>query len=164
MPTSRSRSCLIALLLFAACATAPARNEPPQQAELARAVAPPERADPPAYLPASARDLLRQRMTSHARDMGELVSAIMVLRYEQIHEQAEALANDVSLARPLTGDATELNSALPEAFFQRQDELKVRARGLAQAATAMDAFAVAAAYGRVSETCVRCHATFRPGR
>jgi len=144
-----------------ACATPPA---PPQQAQLARALSPPERRGPPAPLPAPAREILKARMANHARDMGELVSAIMVLDYPRIASQADRIAGDVSLSRPLTEDATELNSALPETFFQRQDALRTNARKLAEDARALDAFAVAADYGHISESCVQCHAEFRPSR
>jgi cytochrome c556 len=144
-----------------ACATPPA---PPQQTQLARALSPPEREVPPADLPAPARALLKSRMANHARDMGELVSAIMLLDYPRIEDQARRIASDVSFSRPLTDDATELNSALPRAFFDRQDALRAEARKLAEDAHALDARQVAADYGHLSEACVRCHADYRPAR
>jgi hypothetical protein len=109
-----------------------------------------------------ARELLKARMASHARDMGELVSAIMLLDYPSISRHGDAIAADVNLSRPVTGDATELNSSLPEKFFVRQDDLKAGARALAAAARALDPYQVAAAYGKLSEACVRCHADYRP--
>ena len=51
---------------------------------------------------------------------------------------------------------------VPEQFFARQDELRAGARALATAARARDPHGVAAAYGRVSQGCVRCHADYRP--
>ena len=101
-------------------------------------------------------------MASHARDMGELVSAIMLLKYPEIAQRADAIAADVNLSRPVTGDATELNSSLPEKFFVRQDDLKAAARLLGDAARNLDPYRVANAYGRLSEGCVRCHADYRP--
>ena len=103
-------------------------------------------------------------MANHTRDMGELVSAIMVLDYRSIARQADRIAGDVSLSRPLTEDATELNSALPEEFFQRQDSLRTDARKLADDARQLDAFRVASDYGHLAESCVQCHAEFRPSR
>lgn len=141
-----------------------ASSEPPQQAQLGRALAPPSRLDPPEDLPEPARAVLRSRMASHAQDMGALMSAIMVLDYETIHDRALAIASDVNFARPLTGDATELNSLLPARFFDLQDEMKARARELAAAAAEQSAMRVAEAYGAASETCVSCHATYRAGR
>src|SRR2546423_10700977 len=102
-------------------------------------------------------------MASHAGDMGQLMSAIMLLHYDEIHERAEDIAQDARFARPLTGDASELNSALPERFFVLQEDLRAQAGALAAAAAKANAFAVADAYGRLSETCVRCHATYREG-
>ncbi len=151
------------LAVLASCATGE-RSGPPQEPQLARAVAPPDRLTPPEDLPPTARAILRTRMASHARDMGTLMSNIMVLRYKKIEEGASAIAADANLSRPLTGDATELNAHLPAKFFDLQEELKERAKVLAEAAHRMSAFDVADAYGSVSETCVRCHATYREGQ
>jgi cytochrome c556 len=88
----------------------------------------------------------------------------MVLDYPTIVERAHTIASDVNLSRPLTGDASELNSSLPEKFFVRQDALKNAARELERAAQELDPYAVANAYGRLSEACVRCHADYRAKR
>jgi cytochrome c556 len=151
-----------AVTLLPACATPPPPSQPQQQTQLAQALAPPERADPPEPLSPAAREILKKRMASHARDMGDLVSAIMVLDYARISQNADSIASDVNLSRPISGDATELNSSLPEKFFVRQDELRAGARALAAAARELDPYKVANAYGRLSEGCVRCHADFRP--
>jgi hypothetical protein len=148
----------------AACATSSEPPTPPQQPQLLAAVGPPARLEAPEYLPEIARNILRTRMASHANDMGQLMSAIMILDYPRVEESAKAIVSDVSLARPLTGDATELNSALPAKFFDLQDELKLRGRALRDAAHRQSALDVADAYGRVSETCVHCHAVYRAGR
>src|SRR5947199_168709 len=68
------------------------RAQPPQQAQLTRAISAPERLGPPQYLPESSRAILRGHMPSHARDMGDLMSAIMLLHYDEIHERAEVIA------------------------------------------------------------------------
>lgn len=164
--TSPSVRALLAAGLWlasAACATR-VRQQPPQQEELVRAVSPPERLTPAEDLPGPVRVILGHRMAAHAHDMGALMSAVMILDYDQVQSRATAIVNDVSLARPLTGDATELNSALPERFFGFQDELRAAAKTLASAAADKSAFAVADAYGHVSETCVKCHAVYRQGR
>jgi len=152
-----------AVALAGGCATAPP-PAPPQQAQLVQAVSPPERATPPIELSPTVRALLKSRMASHARDMGEMVAAIMILDYPKIEQHADAIVGDVTLSRPTTNDATELNSSLPEVFFERQDALRVEARALARDAHAQDARRVAADYGHLSEACVRCHADFRPTR
>jgi cytochrome c556 len=146
-----------------ACASPTAENQPPQQqAQLAQAIAAPDRAGPPEPLSPAARQILKTRMASHARDMGDLVTAIMSLDYLSIAQRGDAIAADVNLSRPISHDATELTSALPEKFFVRQDELRARARALSAAAQARDPNRVAAEYGRLSEGCVRCHADYRP--
>ncbi|HEX2659102.1 MAG TPA: cytochrome c [Polyangia bacterium] len=149
------------LALAGGCATAPP-PAPPQQAQLAEALSPPERATPPIELSPTVRELLKSRMANHTRDMGELVSAIMILDYPRIEERAQGIVSDVSLSRPTTNDATELNASLPEVFFERQDALRAEARALARDAKAQDARRVASDYGHLSEACVRCHADFRP--
>ena len=145
-----------------ACATR--SSGPPQQAQLVNAVSAPERLTPPEYLPGEARAVLRIRMAAHAQQMANLVSAIMILRYQEIAERSTAIAQDARFAQPLTGDATELNSALPHEFFAYERELRVWAGALTTAAERTDALAVASAYGELSAVCVRCHATYRAGR
>lgn len=153
-------------LVLASVAACASNSTPaaPQQQQLARAVAPPSRLEPPVTLSGTARVALRTRMANHARDMGALVSAIMVLDYDQIQERATTIADDASLARPLTADATELNSMLPDQFFVHQDQLRGQARALAEAARRKHAMDTAGRYGALAETCVQCHATYRAGR
>jgi hypothetical protein len=138
------------------------KNQPPQMAQLTRAITPPDRPEPAQPLSNQAKAILRDRMSAHAEDMSDLVSAIMLLEYSRIISRADKIASDVSLARPTSQDATELNASLPEKFFVRQDELKAAARELSEAGRSANPYRVATAYGRVSETCVRCHADFRP--
>jgi hypothetical protein len=150
------------VLLLLGCA---ARNasEAPQQRQLLNAVSPPDRLAPPEYLSGDARAVLRTRMANHARNMGDLTSAIMVLRYPEIRERALAISEEARFARPLSADATELNSGLPEKFFTYERELRVLAGALASGAESTNAFAIAEVFGRMSETCVKCHATYRAG-
>jgi hypothetical protein len=149
-------------ILLLGCA---ARNaaEAPQQRQLVDAVSVPDREAPPEYLSGDARAVLRTRMANHARNMGHLTSAIMVLRYPEIRERALAVSEEARFARPLSADATELNSALPEKFFAYERELRVLAGALASGAETTNAFVVAEVFGRMSETCVKCHATYRAG-
>jgi len=158
-----SRLVLCATLIAAACA-APPPKQPPQQAQLVQAISPPVRLQPPEQLSDTARVILRGRMAAHARDMSGLVSSIMLLRYDDIQDGARRIASDASLSRPLSEDATELNSALPEKFFLYQDDLRLEAKTLAEAAHRQQAYDVADAYGRLSQVCVRCHAAYRQGR
>jgi cytochrome c556 len=152
----------LAVLLGTACAEQSARHQPPQRAQLAQAIATPPRRDAPEPLSPLAMAALKSRMASHARDMNQLVSAIMILDYPEIAQRANGIAANANLSRPLSMDASELNASLPEKFFVRQDDLRASARLLSTAASALEPFQVAAAYGKVSEACVRCHADYRP--
>jgi hypothetical protein len=163
-PSDLIRRCVIGAGLLSACASQSQTSaQPPQQAQLAQAVGAPDRRAPPEPLSPAAREILKVRMAAHARDMGDLVSAIMILDYPRVVQKAEAIASDVNLSRPITRDATELNASLPEKFFIRQDALRAGARALSSAARDLDPYRVAAEYGRLSEGCVRCHADYRPG-
>jgi cytochrome c556 len=151
-----------AAILSTSCAGQAAR-QPPQQAQLTQAVSPPRRLEAPDYLPEAARSVLRTIMASHARNMAELMSAVMVLDYPRIHATADAVASDASLARPMTREASELNALLPEDFFLQQDDLRAQAQVLADSASRQSPYAVASAYGHLSESCVRCHYVYRTG-
>jgi cytochrome c556 len=150
-------------LLVVACAT-PASQRPVQERQFTEAVSAPARLTPVQPLPPPMGELLRERMGFHAREMGRLMEAVMILDYPTVEAGAEAIGADVRLARATTQDATELNAALPERFFLLQEELRVHARSLAEAARREDAFSVADAYGRLSQTCVRCHGVYRAGK
>lgn len=155
----------LVLVLFAVAAIGCATpQQSPQQRQLTQAVSPPDRLRPSEPLSDVARALLKARMADHARDMGGLVSDIMILQYDRIEQGARRIADDANLSRPLANDASELNSALPEKFFLYQDNLRLEARTLAEAASRQNAFDVADSYGRLSQVCVRCHATYRAGR
>jgi len=141
-------------LATVACASS-SRNQPPQQAQFAQAVAQPQRASPGESVPESARGNLKVRMAYHAGDMNALVSNIMVLRYEQISISAERIASDATIAFP------DANSPVSDKFYLYQDSLRLEAKALAKAANRHAAFEVADSYGRLSQVCVQCHAVYR---
>jgi|SRR5579872_4749589 len=144
------------------CATSSDRDRPPQQKQLLRAVESPTRKDPPVFIPEAARSLLRLRMASHAKDMRDLMSAVVNLRYFDAEALAGEIVDDTSLARPIGNDATELNNLLPAEFFALQDRARDDARAVAAGAHALSAIDLGKAYGHLSEGCVACHALFRP--
>jgi hypothetical protein len=119
---------------------------------------------PPADLSPAVRNLLRERMGRHGKTMSELVQAVIVLDYAQTVRLAREIAEEPQLARPLSHDATELNSSLPEEFFQLQQELHMRASSLAEAARTRNGAEMAPAFGKLAETCVACHRTYSTGR
>lgn len=112
----------------------------------------------------TARALVHQKMASHSKQMTELVWAVVLLDYAQSASIAGAIGSEVRLARPTTGDATELGAALSPRFFDLQDQLRARARQLEVAARLRDSAATAKAYGALAETCVSCHDAFLSAR
>lgn len=148
-------------LATAACATS-SSNQPAQQAQLAQAIATPERVSPAAPWPESARENLKVRMAYHASDMNALVANIMVLRYDEIRIGANRIASDASLTIPRAAQAR--NSLLSDKFLLYQDNLRLEAKTLANAADQQSAFDVANSFSRLSQVCVRCHAVYRAAR
>lgn len=129
--------------------------------------APPPAKDPsapglrsPDYLSELARQLLRQRMGRHGRDMSRLVQAVLLLERDIARELATSIANEPRITRPTPGASDELNAALPEQFFARQDELRERAKALAQAAKEGTDDALAQRLGELTRTCVGCHSAY----
>jgi cytochrome c556 len=114
----------------------------------------------PDHLPSAARSVLKKRMERHGRDMGDLMWAVLLLDYNTTQKLAQQVATEPLLARPLSGDASELNALLPERFFTLQDELKTNAAALARVAPRHDPEAMAEAYGRLARTCVACHQVY----
>ncbi len=112
------------------------------------------------YLPETARDLLAERMLNHGNDMSDLLWATLFLDEDSVRDIAEHIKATPRFARPIEKDATELNSSLPQEFFQLQDELIARATDLAEIASSHDANGMAAAYGALTQTCVRCHSLY----
>ena len=117
----------------------------------------------PDYLPPALREVLRRRMVDHGRDMHELVFAVVLLHREVAKMAARRIASEPKIARPTPGGEDDLNAALPERFFLLQDELKVNASKLADAASGKDDKQLASALGRMTETCVSCHAAYLEG-
>lgn len=131
---------------------------PSQRVGLERRLPPIER------LPETARAALATQMHSHARGMMELVSTATVLDYDGVGGSVRRLLDEPRIARPLTGDASELNGALPARFFGMQDELRANLQSVARAAAAHDSEALADSFAAVSKTCIRCHDSYLTGR
>jgi cytochrome c556 len=129
-----------------------------------RRMSPERHLQPVERLSETARAALTTQMRSHARGMLELVSAVTVLDYEAVTASAQRLLEEPRIARPLTGDATELNGALPARYFTQQDELRLDLQALQRAATARDPEALAETFGATSRTCIHCHESYLTGR
>ena len=114
----------------------------------------------PDYLPELARSVLRERMQRHGDQMMRLLLAVTFLQHEVAAATAKDIAGEPRLVRPLPGGADDLNRLLPERFFVLQDQLRKEASDLEAAAKARNDAKMAAAFGRVSQTCVACHSAY----
>lgn len=133
------------------------------------ALTPSRRIAPERHLPLAerlsdpARAALKTQMRTHARAMMELVSRVTLLDYDGALVAAQRVLAEPRVARPVTGDATELNASLPPRFFALQDELRLHLQAVQAAAGAHDADALADSFGAATKTCVRCHDAYLTG-
>ena len=114
----------------------------------------------PDYLPEQARMVLRERMHRHGEQMVSLVLSVTLLQHESAAATAADIAGEPRLARPFVGGENDVNAALPEQFFVLQDELRLRAKNVAQSARAGDDKALSRDFGLMTQTCVACHSAF----
>jgi hypothetical protein len=114
----------------------------------------------PDYLPEQARALLRQKMERHGQDARDLMYGVTLLQYDVARAAAKHISSEPRIIRPLPGGEADLNALLPERFFVLQDEARLRARAVSEAAEKRDDKALAESYGRLVETCVACHSTY----
>jgi len=122
--------------------------------------APPRQLPEPDYLSPLARQVLRTKMRRHGDDMLKLVMAVTLLQHERARLFATEIAAEPRLTRPIAGGEDDLNAALPLQLFTLQDQLRLEAKAVAEAAAKADDRALAKALGRVTETCVACHSAF----
>jgi hypothetical protein len=143
-------------------ATAPPLAPPASPSPAPGAAAEPPVPEPIAreYVPATARALLHDRMSRHAADAEGLRTATLQLDYEAIDFHAGQIATEPRVARPGPGGLGTLNASIPESFYVEQDALRAAAVLLRDAARQRDDARLTWAYGRVSRTCVSCHARF----
>jgi hypothetical protein len=114
----------------------------------------------PEYLSPLARQLLKKKMRRHGSDMTQLFLSSTLLQHEKARVLATDIANEARISRPIAGGEDDLNAALPERFFVLQDEVRSRAKDVAEAARAADNKLLAERFGRLMQTCVECHSAF----
>lgn len=125
------------------------------------AAGPVERPAAPQELSEVARGFLKKRMAHHRDDAMALLSAVVTLQRAEVRRFAQRLATEPSLARALPGDdELTVNSQLPEQFFRFQDELKARARVLADTAEGANEAGLGRAFSDLTQTCMACHAAY----
>ena len=140
----------------------PAWAEPPRKAETAQAPAPTPKKTlgAPSYLSPLARQVLKRRMERHGKDMLLLVQSVLLLDRETAGRLATQVAEEPRLTRPIAGGEDDVNASLPERFFVLQDELRGKAKTVAEAARKSDDVALSARTGELMQTCVSCHSTY----
>ena len=114
-------------------------------------------------IPQIARALLQKRMERHGETLSELMYRLVLFDYDAVRTEAQHIREEAPLARPLTGDATELNSALPERFFEWQDELRARALDVEHAAQGGNSQKLLDGYLALAKTCMGCHRLYLEG-
>lgn len=158
LPPTHMRVLLIAAISVVstlALADDTAKPSPKPKPEVVR-----EELGRPDYLSDLARQILRRRMERHGKDMTHLMTGVVLLKRDMVEVLAQSLAHEPRITRPLPDAKDELNSALPEKFFVLQDELRDRAKGLAEAARSKDDKQLGESFARLTSTCIACHSAF----
>ena len=119
----------------------------------------------PKSLSLTARALLSRRMENHGFEMSNLLWATLLLDRATAADIAGSILAEPRLARPIDRSSHELNSQLPEAFFNLQDQLVAAAQRLQTVARNEEATPddLAGAFGGLTRTCVNCHAVYLDG-
>ena len=122
----------------------------------ARQKGPPEPVVMPAErIPSENEAKLTDRMKRHGADLIELTHAVTVLDRKAIAATADRIRLDTALTLKVDGGVVH------DARFQQLDQqLRERVTELATAARKYDDTALAPAFGRTMETCVRCHVSY----
>jgi len=108
---------------------------------------------PAERIPSESEARLTDRMKRHGADLLGLTHAVTVLDRKAIAETADRIRLDTALTLNVDGGVKT------DARFQQLDQqLRERVTELAAAARKHDDAALALAFGRTMETCVRCHA------
>ena len=108
---------------------------------------------PPERIPSESEARLTDRMKRHGADLLGLTHAVTVLDWRAIAETADRIRLDTALTLNVDGGVKK-----DTRFEQLDQQLRERVTELAAAARKHDDAALAPAFGRTMETCVRCHA------
>jgi hypothetical protein len=110
---------------------------------------------PAERIPSENEARLTDRMKRHGADLLALTHAVTVLDRKTIAETADRIRLDTALTLKVDG------GVMTDARFQQLDQqMRERVTELATAARKYDDTALAPAFGRTMETCVRCHVVY----
>jgi hypothetical protein len=110
---------------------------------------------PAERIPSESEARLTDRMKRHGADLLSLTHAVTVLDRKVIAETADRIRLDTALTLHVDGGV-----ATDKRFQQLDQQLRERVTELATAARKQDDSALAPAFGRTMETCVRCHSAY----
>lgn len=106
-------------------------------------------------IPSDDEARLTDRMNRHGVDLIELTHAVTVLDRKAIASTADRIRLDTALTLRVDGGVVKNTR-----FQQLDQQLRERVTELATAARRYDDAALAPAFGRTMETCVRCHVSY----
>jgi len=110
---------------------------------------------PAERIPSESEAKLTDRMKRHGADLLGLTHAVTVLDRKAIAETSDRIRLDTALTLKVDGGVVN------DPHFQQLDQqLRERVTELATAARKYDDKALAPAFGRAMETCVRCHVLY----
>lgn len=115
------------------------------------------------YLPAKAREKIRETMKAHGDDMTVLMWSIIFLDVDGAAEFARVIQDQKWLERPADPAAVPEDERVPEPIYAFQDDIVARAKALAATADNAEkhqAAGLADAFAGVARTCVACHAAY----
>ena len=110
---------------------------------------------PAERIPSENEARLTDRMKRHGADLLALTHAVTVLDRKAIADTADRIRLDTALTLHVDGGVVN-----DPKFQQLDQQLRERVTELATAARKYDDAALAPAFGRTMETCVRCHASY----
>lgn len=110
---------------------------------------------PAERIPSESEARLTDRMKRHGADLLGLTHAVTVLDRKAIAETADRIRLDTALTLHVDGGVVT-----DKKFQQLDQQLRERVTELATAARKHDDSALAPAFGRTMETCVRCHSVY----
>jgi len=110
---------------------------------------------PADHIPSDTEAKLTDRMKRHGAELIELTHAVTLIDRKAIAETADRIRLDTALTLKADGGVVK-----DTRFQQLDQQLRERVTELATAARKYDDTALAPAFGRTMETCVRCHVSY----
>ena len=111
------------------------------------------------------KELVGEEMRQISAAMGAIWTGMVQGDHQKVAEQGMLVHNSFIMKRSLTKtDKKDLMAAVPPAFLKLDGKFHGLAKKLAEAATVHDSELEAYYFGRMTETCVACHATYTGDR